>query len=92
MNFSSSGREEPAGFNLPGFESAHKRRIRIPNPKTNRNVRFKIRSREKFPLEKDLQIIKDLEFKEWRGLPRGQDNGCNQYILIMLLRLKVVES
>ena len=92
MNFSFNGREETTGFNLPGFESARKRRIRIPNPKTNRNIRFKIRSRQEFPLEKDLEIVKNLEFKEWRGLPRSQDNGCNQYILIMPLKPKVVES
>ncbi len=82
MNFSFNGREEPAGFNLPGFKHIRKRTIRILNRKTDKNFRFKIK-REDVPHENDVKTVRNLEFKDWIGLPRGQDNDFNQYILIM---------
>jgi hypothetical protein len=82
MSFFFNGREEPAGFNLPGYKRMRKRVLRIPNPKTEKNFRFKIK-RKDVPHENDLKTVRNLEFKDWIGLPRSQDNGYNPYILVM---------
>ena len=87
MNFSSNGREEPAGFNHSSFFDMEPHQVSVVVPKTaktpGKTVNFEVPGYV-FDSHIEKEITKKLEFKEWIGLPRSNDTECNTYMLIIV--------